>query len=222
MTKFRKKSAFQIMKYIDSLLEKFPRPPTCHKWDDFWDFSRMSIPKDSIFFYGRLKMGSSRFIGNYISIYTSTVFTLGVFTNRYFFMPLLILPVIWIVICIATEVENYNYNNKKEKEYIIPFNQRLLLFVALSHLVLIVTKFLKQMYLVFCFELFFIVLHSAFRSIPRELVKPRTKIVASDGFIDEIDNDEGEEEVTLIFTKEDDSNATLKHRTSQSNFRGVT
>ena len=121
MTKFKKKSTLQVISVLDTFAEKCPRAPACHQWDDFWDFSRMSVPKDSVSFYRRLNC--SRFIGNYISIYFFTVFILGVFVNRYFLIPLIILPMIWIIICIATEVENYN-KNKREKEYIIPFNQR--------------------------------------------------------------------------------------------------
>ena len=88
----------------------------------------------------------------------------------------------------------------------------------MSHFALIVMKFLKQPYLVLCFELFFMMLHSAFRPIPKEFVKSRTKIIASDGFVDEIDE---EEEITVVFTKSDDT-ATLKHRKCQSSFRNVT
>ena len=125
MTKFRKKGTLNITNnYISNLLENCPCTPTCHKWDDFWDFSRMAVPKDRVLFYKRLKSGSPRFIGNYISIYTFTVFTLGVFTNRYFLIPLIILPMIWIVIGVATQVENNHFNHAREKEYIIPLDQR--------------------------------------------------------------------------------------------------
>ncbi len=71
------------------------------------------------------------------------------------------------------------------------------------------------------------------RPIMTEIIKPKSKVVASDGFIDEIYKKEGEEEeVTMVFTKEElspDSSlvvcsnnildgATLKHRLNTSKF----
>jgi len=53
-------------------------------------------------------------------------------------------------------------------------------------------------------------LHCCLRSVKKELVTTKTSFVASDGFVDEVDV--GKEEITMIFTKSEETDSTLKHR----------
>jgi hypothetical protein len=124
MTQFRKKKiANNNALTISSLIGIIQCTPTCHNWDDFFDFSRMTIPKNGRIFYRRITLGSTRFVGNYIQIWAFILLIASIFINRWFLLPLIIVPVTWIIICIATVIGDYN-EEKRKKEYIIPLHER--------------------------------------------------------------------------------------------------
>lgn len=91
--------------------------------------------------------------------------------------------------------------------------------VGLGHLVLFVMNVLVHTYILFTVVTLVNALHSSMRPVMCEIVKPKAKVVASDGFIDEFYKGE---EVTMIFTRSDSpdndrlKSATLKHRQNLS------
>lgn len=125
MTQFKKKKDVSRLYCINhsNVIDKLPQLPCCHAWDDFWDFSRNSIPRDRKVVYRRLVWGSSRFFGNYLYIYNVIQFGAGIFINHYFLLSLAVLNLLWMVICAATEVEDF-YKERREKEYIISLHDR--------------------------------------------------------------------------------------------------
>ena len=66
-------------------------------------------------------------------------------------------------------------------------------------------KFLIQIYIVSVVCIILMSLHCVLRPTMNELVKPKTKLTASDGFVDEF-----EEEVD--FTKQSGPSLSLRHR----------
>ena len=82
--------------------------------------------------------------------------------------------------------------------------------VGLGHLFLFVMNVLVHTYILFTLVTFVNVLHSSMRPIMCEIVKPKAKVVASDGFIDEFYK--GEE--TMIFTRSDSPDNDRLNRTT--------
>lgn len=133
MTQFKRRTNIfsHVISSLCSLLQKIPNPPHCSDWEDFWDFTRMKVPK-SINILARLRLGSSRFLGNYIFIYVFLIFFLGMCVNHYFLIPLAVLVGTWIIICMVTEVDDF-YKDRKVKEYIISLKNRvsaIMLFIV--------------------------------------------------------------------------------------------
>lgn len=137
MTQFRFRNKTTMYRYhLDSirssLIVKLPNAPSCHTWDDFWDFTRMSKPNSRAVLYKRLISGSSRFVGNYVYIFLFTFLSAGIFCDYRFLVPMVVLTSLWAIICATTEIDDF-YREKKHKEYIISFKNRVSLEKELLH-----------------------------------------------------------------------------------------
>ena len=71
----------------------------CHDWDDFWDFSRMAIPKDNWSLRKRL-WGNilKQFCGNYLCIWTLVMIMVGIVVHQKIFLSLLVLVLSWTLL----------------------------------------------------------------------------------------------------------------------------
>ncbi len=130
MTQFKKKVSFHSNSSTiyshNEFFNAIQFPPKCHHWDDFFDFSRMSIPSDGHVFCRRLSRGSSRFFGNYIWIWNFLMIVCAITFNRRFLLPPVILSSVWIVICISTVIDGgfREKSSSTKQQYIIPLNER--------------------------------------------------------------------------------------------------
>ena len=94
--------------------------PSCHCWDDFLDFSRMSLPNSVFVLFKRLRFGSFRFAGNYVYIHFFALLCASLLISRRYLLPLTILPLLWVGICHLTSIDD----QKGKIDYLISLDER--------------------------------------------------------------------------------------------------
>lgn len=94
--------------------------PSCHCWDDFLDFSRMSLPNSVFALFKRLRFGSFRFAGNYVYICFFTFLCAGLMISKRYLLPFTILPLLWVGICHLTSIDD----QKGGIDYLISLDER--------------------------------------------------------------------------------------------------
>jgi len=93
---------------IGRLLKTIEAPPPHKNWDDFLDFSRMSMPEDIWTFSCRLDRNIyHRFTGNYMIIWFVVMITTGLLYDHWHLLSVSILCTIWSLICITTANPDY-------------------------------------------------------------------------------------------------------------------
>jgi len=91
------------MKHRNKLLRAFHCPPQCHDWDDFFDFSRWSLPNHSRNIPSRAWSNmTSSFTGNYVWCWLDVMFIIGLI-NKKILMAQAVIVCLWCAICLATE-----------------------------------------------------------------------------------------------------------------------
>ncbi len=99
----------QINANVPDILAAIELPPPCHSWDDFLDFSRMSVTSITQDVNGiaiaihRMKHNIwFRFKGNYIRIWVLTMTTLGLLQNHRLVLSIVAVFGVWSAICLLT------------------------------------------------------------------------------------------------------------------------
>ncbi len=129
MTRFRyAHSSRNKRTSFDSAIKNFTKTlhnemPSCYCWDDFLDFSRMSCPSNMFTLCKRLRFGTYRFVGNYLYVWSFITFWAGFLVSSHYFVPLAVIPLLWIGICNTASIDDY-YNKKGGIDYIISFDGR--------------------------------------------------------------------------------------------------
>ena len=100
----KSKHSVQVKRLSFSLFLKAVHIPFhCHEWDDFLDFSRMSVPKDDWTVNQRLCKNLCRnFVGNYLSLWAPTMLITGMCLSRKLLFALIVIILTWALVSIMT------------------------------------------------------------------------------------------------------------------------
>ena len=106
------------------LISVIDRPPDCHKWEDFFDFSRLSAPPDLCTLNCRLRKNiSCRFLGNYIWIWIITIILVGLITDTCLVVAFVVVACLWSIISFST-VRTGNQIKSMRPTYDVPTDER--------------------------------------------------------------------------------------------------
>jgi hypothetical protein len=113
-----KKSSFRLF------LKALQIPSRCHEWDDFFDFSRMSIPKDNWTLTQRLcKNIFGLFLGNYLCVWALAIIITGICFSRKLFFALIVIMMTWILVSMMT-IKIGSLHSEKTPKFKLPRDEK--------------------------------------------------------------------------------------------------
>ena len=205
---------------------------SCHDWDDFWDFSRMAVPKDN--WTVRRRLGGNilkQFTGNYICVWTISMFVTGIMVHRKICFSLIVLVLSWVLLSrintrglhrdkppLSRDEQVRDASNLVNDASFISFwhfGEKIILFIAIAHVALFILQLLWITYVISILIVWVTLIHASLRPVPMEFTRHKVpKVLASDGFMDD-----KEKEITIVFDQDSDS-ACSKESSSKSLLKG--